>query len=1220
MTPQKQVDMSQSKSGSAGLSSNSLTGTDKVSARLQRESHSMKVAHLLHWALFTFVIFALSAVIAQAQLSTASLSGTVADPGGAVVPHATITLTQTDTNFTRISASKDDGSYHEEFLPVGPYKVSVSAPGFKTLERSGIVLAVMQNATLTLTLEIGGQSETVSVTADVPLVNLSNATLGASVSNEQIDNLTLINRDVYALLQLTPGVQTYSNTNSLGFNEAHVYINGSTDDFTGQVSYYLDGGLNMTGLRNSGNATPTPDATSQYDVQTNNFSAQLGRYAAAVVSVVTKSGTNDWHGSSFEFYRSRNFNAVTHNQTVKSPYVEHRFGATFGGPIRHDKDFFFGSYGGFRYATSTAFVSPVPSVNQMMGNFSENMPTNTSANPTNKGCTVAPTAAENALTQFYVCNRTVGLPYANNTLPSNLLDPTIQNVLKFLANGNLTGPIANTGHLSRNGQPGVIVGDTIYTHREYDPAPQTNNEYLIKTDHQLTPNHRLTLSYFRYGSTTAINPGGLTSSWTHSNYASLQQNANVSDTWTISPSTVNQTWISYTRQNGGRNPVPNTDTWATFGSDFGISGLPSRGQISIGSWFGLTQAITGPKAGANQYGVRDVLNTMRGKHSLYLGGEVGLEKDFQQTTLNNYGVFAFTTAAKARTNYSLSDFMEGYPNSFEQDTGEYANANYFNYALFAQDDWKIFHNLTLNLGVRYDWQQAPTDTQNRETNFIPGVQSHAFSTVNIAGKTGNQLAPVGMQFPGDPGVPKGGAFTPNNHISPRVGFSYDPFGTGKTVIHGAGGIFFGGISGNLWELPSNFAPYAVRPTFSKVSSVTHPYANDPTEFPGGVNPFPTLTFVPKSGTASFLALNQISSIDSHFKWPFTYQINFGIQQQIGSKLAIGADYVGSLNRRQPIYEDLNPAQFNVTAAGTSGASCSDLTQACAYANTSSTVNNRRKLNSMYGLSAASPVYSNVYNIQSNQGSNYNGLQVTVEQRLTHRISAKGSYTWSHTLSSSNLDGTSLNNIMMDYNYQYLEKKQRSDQDRRHMMSASAVYKPDYFSGENRVLKTVLNGWTLTSTITTNSGQPFTVTTGVDNYFDGQGNNRPSIVPGAKPHTLKSSSRAKNMGQWFDTSAYCIAGTTTGSVACPGAGPLKLLGLERPMSLDDPGYRDIDASLVRNIQLYERLKFEFRGEAVNVFNLTNLGAPTAAMNNVNFGQITGSGGSNRVIQIGGRLTF
>jgi hypothetical protein len=178
---------------------------------------------------------------------------------------------------------------------------------------------------------------------------------------------------------------------------------------------------------------------------------------------------------------------------------------------------------------------------------------------------------------------------------------------------------------------------------------------------------------------------------------------------------------------------------------------------------------------------------------------------------------------------------------------------------------------------------------------------------------------------------------------------------------------------------------------SKVVSMAHPYSNDPTEFPGGVNPFPTLTFTPHTSTASFLALNQVSSFDAHFNWPVTYQINAGFQQEFGHGFALTMNYVGSLNRKLPIYHDLNPPQFNITAAGTSGASCTDLTKACGYANTSSTVNNRRVLNSQFGLSAASPTYSNVYNLQSSQNSNYNGLQVNVEKRLSQHFSARGFY-------------------------------------------------------------------------------------------------------------------------------------------------------------------------------------------------------------------------------------
>lgn len=1165
----------------------------------------MNSIHALRSGLFVLLFAALAAIGASAQLSTASLSGTIADSTGAVIPNAKITLTQTNTNFTRVSASKQDGTFHEEFLPIGPYKVSVAAPGFKTLERGGIVLSVMQDATLNLTLEIGGQSETVSVTADVPLVNISDSTLGSTVSNVEIDNLPLVNRNVDRLLQLIPGVQSVQTVNSLGYQEIKVLSNGSTDGFVGQVSYYLDGGLNMTGLRNSGNQVPNPDAVSQFNVVTNNFSAQLGRYSAAVVSIVTKDGTNKFHGSAFEFFRDRNFNAIGHNSganATKNPYNQHRFGATLGGPIRRDKDFFFGSFGGYRFIQYGDYSGALPSAAQIQGNFSENMPT-----PTEQAdCKTTPSAAANKAIHFLVCDPATLQPYANNTLPA--VDPTAVNILNYLTKNLPTR------------QP-AITGDSPYIYRSRTAKPEQNEEYLIKTDHQITPAHRVSLSYFLLNYQVVIHPGGLSPIWSASKYINKQQNANLSDVWTVNSRTINQFWANYTRQNGGRNATP-TSTLADFGSDFGVVGPPSRSNISVGGVeaFTLSQSITGPKAGANVYGLRDVLSTTRGTHSLYLGGEAGLEKDFQLTSLNNYGTFSFSTtngSSAARTTNGLSDFLAGIPVSMGQDTGLYANANYFNYGVFAQDDWKILPNLTINIGVRYDWQQAPTDPQRMQTNFKPGEQSHAFKTVSVIGTT-RTLAPIGMLFPGDPGVPKGGVFTPNNHFSPRLGFAWDPFGDGKTVVHGAGGIFFGGISGNEWEFPSNYSPYAVRASYSKVVSLTHPYTGDPTEFPTGTNPYPNLLFDYKNSVATFLPLTQDVAFDPNYRWPYSIQLNFGVQQQITRDLAVSINYVGSLNRKSPIYNDINAPQFNITAAGASGASCTDLTQACGYANTSKTVNNRRPLNSMYGLSAANPTFSNIWIIRSNQNSNYHGLQISIEQRLTHHVSAKGYYSWSHTLQSNTLDSTGgLNGTFVDANYPQLEYRQRSDQDRRHMMTMSFVWRPDYFGAYNRVVKSVLNGWSVAGIWTANSGQPFTVTTGVDNYFSGLGNNRPSIVPGTVPHTLRSRSRVAEMKQWFDKTAYCRPGVDAG---CPGLGPLGLLGNERPAQLDVPGYRNVDASLFRDFTVYEQMRFQFRGEVSNVFNLVNLGTPSASINSSTYGQITGSGGSQRIIQIGGRFLF
>jgi outer membrane receptor protein involved in Fe transport len=1161
------------------------------------------------WMLLA-VLAAVLSTSANAQLSTATMFGTVSDSSGAVIPNATITLTQTDTNFVRVAKSRDDGSYHEEFLPIGPYKITVAVQGFKTLERTGVVLSVMQNANLDLALEIGGTSETVNVSADVPLINTGNSTLGQTVSNVEIDNLPLVNRDTSRLLQLVPGVQKVDTINNLGYQELKVLINGSTDGFVGQVSYYLDGGLNMTGLRNSGNQVPNPDAISQFNVVTNNYSAQLGKYSAGVVSVVTKSGTNSYHGSVFEFFRDRNFNAIGHNAGLnapKTPYNLHRFGATIGGPIRRDKDFFFGSFGGYRFSTAGTYSGNLPSAAQIRGDFSENMPTSAEQ----ADCRTTPSASANTNIHFLVCNPVTHLPYAGNKLPS--VDPTAVNILNYVTK-TLT---------ARPKQP-FRSGDTPYTYRTLQSTPEQNEEYLIKTDHQVTPNHRVTLSYYLLNYKNRVVPSTFTQDWSYSNYANKQQNANISDIWTVNSRTINQFWVSYTRQNGGRNAVPGDSTLADFGSDFGVVGAPSRGQIQVNGVenFTLGQSITGPKAGTNLYGLRDVLSTTRGKHSLFLGAEAGLEKDFQLTSLFNYGVFTFSTtngSTGARTTNGLSDFLAGTPLNMQQDTGLYGNANYFNYAVFAQDDWRITPNLTLNLGVRYDWQQAPTDTQVRQTNFTPGAQSHAFPNVTIVGKTGQQLAPVGMLFPGDPGVPDNGAFTPKNHVSPRVGFAYDPFGDGKTVFHGAAGLFFGGISGNQWEFPSNFSPYAVRNTYTKVVSLTHPYSNDPTEFPTGSNPYPALNFSRGTGNATFLPLNQVVAFDPNYRWPYSVQLNFGFQQQLTNSFAMSAYYAGSLNRKLPLYNDINGPQFNINAAGASGASCTDLSHACAYANNSGTVNNRRPLNSMYGQSAANPIYSNVWIIRSNQNSNYNALQIVLEQRITHHLSARGYYTWSKTLQSNTLDSTSgLNGTFVDSNLPQLEYRQRSDQDRRHMMTMSFVWRPDYFDHYNRFVRTTLNGWTVTGIWTANSGQPFTVTTGNDNYFSGNGNNRPSVIPGKTPHVLDNGrSRQAMMKQWFDTSAYCRPGTDAG---CPGVGPLGLLGNTRPAQLSSPGFRNVDAALFRTFDVHESLKFQLRSEFTNVFNLTNLGTPSTAMNSSTYGQVTGSGGSNRIMQVGGRILF
>ncbi len=241
--------------------------------------------------LSTVAVVLMMTVSAWAQLSTATLFGAVTDNSGAVIPNATITLTQVDTNFTRTVKSNEQGQYRAEFLPIGSYTAKVEASGFQVMEQKGIALTATQHADLNFTLSVGIESTVVQVTSEVPLVNLGNSTLSRTVDSIEVDNLPLVGRNAYRLLDLTPGVQSNTFENTVGFPAQHVIINGSPDDLVGEVSYYLDGGLNMTGLRNTGNALPNPDTIQEFVVQTNNFSAEYGRTGAGIVTVVTKSGT-----------------------------------------------------------------------------------------------------------------------------------------------------------------------------------------------------------------------------------------------------------------------------------------------------------------------------------------------------------------------------------------------------------------------------------------------------------------------------------------------------------------------------------------------------------------------------------------------------------------------------------------------------------------------------------------------------------------------------------------------------------------------------------------------------------------------------------------------------------------------------------------------------------------------------------------------------------------
>ena len=1087
--------------------------------------------------LLSAVIFA--ALPLAAQITTTVIYGTVTDSTGAVVPGAKVTAVNSDTNLSRSAESNTQGEYRIELLPIGHYEVQVDANGFQKYVQKGIVLTLDQVALVNATLQVGNVNETVSVTAAPPMINTSNATLGRTVGNAEITTLPIVNRNVYTLLSLTPGVRSSTNGIVLGYPQQITIINGGTEGGVGAATYYLDGGLNMTGLRNTGNILPNPDAIQEFRVDTNNYSAAYGRSSSGVVNAVTTSGTNQFHGSLFEFVRNNILDAnLWNNQGGKPPLHRNQFGGTFGGPIKRNKTFFFFSYQGLRQSTPN-FISgvTVPTAAERVGDFS----------------------ADRAIKNPFAA----GTPqFNNNVIPASRQDPTAMNIInRYIPLPNQINP--RTGLLNQ--------------WQGFDQSsPYNTDEFLGKVDQDLTTNQRLTASYFETSGLNILKLGNNTLPWSRAQYTWRQHNANVSHTWSVNPSMVNQSWINFTRNFGGRLDLPSTSL-ADLGSNIAIQGTPALPQIAVSGYFTLSQSIAGPIAGTNYLGVRDVLAINRGRHAISLGAEASNERNVQATLLNNYGVFNFTTA---NTGNGLADFELGLPSSVSQDAPVTPDTKSWYYALFVQDDFRIRPHLTINLGLRWDVQTPPVDRHDFQSTFVAGQQS-----------TVRPDAPLGVLFPGDQGIPRGIVSTRYHHFSPRLGFAWDPFGDGKTSIRAAGGIFYGNVSGNEMNSTSNYQPFSTRLTFINIVSgtaarplsatnigatLTNPYTN----YPGG-RPFPYSGY--------FLPGGGVSGTSPDFQWPYSYQYNFSVERQVGNDFTLSAAYVGSLGRNLPFGVDLNYPVRNVAGV----------------ASTTGNVILRRPIdNSRLGFTS-SPL-GQVIAVQSNQRNWYNALQVGVIRRMSRSLSFHAYYTYSKTLDSVQLENSTVTGTIQDFRAPQLERG-RADNDLRHMFVASLIWKLDYYHGTYGLLRQVANGWSIAPIITLNSGLPYNFSTGTDNNLDGNtGNDRPNLVPGVQATLDPNRARSAAVAEWFNTAAFVPNAVGTNGT------------LGRNV-LDAPGFRNVDLGIFRDFKITEKVNLQFRAESTNAFNMVNLNSPSATFSSSSFGSIS-SARTMRQIQLGMRLHF
>jgi len=725
-------------------------------------------------------------------------------------------------------------------------------------------------------------------------------------------------------------------------------------------------------------------------------------------------------------------------------------------------------------------------------------------------------------------------PFPGGVIPTNRLDPTAMNIL------NTYIPTANL--------PGNIWQGQV-------PSPYDTNEALIKIDHSFSDRNLLSASYYETSGNNSVLPGG-NLPWSMQAFNWRQQNINASDTFTINPNTVNQFWVTYTRNFGGRLNTPQISLH-DLGSTFEPQGTPSLPQITVTGYFTLAQSIAGPVAGTNFYSTRDSLSYTHGRHTLKFGGELALDKDVQQTLLNNYGVFSFSGAKTAN---ALSDYLTGLPVTMNQDAPITALDNFWLASLFAQDDFRVTPRLTLNLGIRWEIQTPPTDPFNREGTFEQGVQSQVLKGSGV---------PAGLLVVGDPGIGPGIVSTQLAHFAPRVGLAFDPFGDGKTSIRAAAGVFYGSVSGNEWNSTSNYQPFAVREQFNNIQSLSNVYGL----FPGGVSPYP-YSYNPSNPT--FIYPAEIYGMSPAFRWPYTYQLNFSVQRQITGSFSISVAYVGSLARRLPFAYDENYPYYNSTA-------------------TTGNVNNRRPIDS--------GELAQIFLVQSMENTAYNGLQITAEKRMGHHVSAKGFYSFSKDIEDVELDNNTTNGGAQDYR-NLAEDRGLSDNDRRHTMVSEVIWNMDYFGKTNPFLRNVINGWQLSAIATLQSGLPFTVTTGKDNNLDGNTNDRGNVMgsPILDPHR----GQAIVTGEWFNTAVFTSpangADGTTGRNALTGTGA-----------------KNIDMGIFRNFKFRERMTLQARGEFTNAFNIVNLQNPTTTMSSSLFGQIR-TASAMRQVQLGLRLTF
>jgi Carboxypeptidase regulatory-like domain len=1111
-----------------------------------------------------WAILCLSPVIfwnpANAQVTAvAEVSGVISDPTGATIASAHISMMEVSKQIAHQTVSDGTGNYTMPNLPVGPYRLEVRAPGFKDYVQTGIELAVNNNIQINVAMQVGSATETVEVSAAASMVETKENSVANLVDQQRITELPLNGRQVTDLIY-TVGAAVPADSGDTGsktfWNATRISIAGGQGNGT---AYLLDGADATDAMSNVNLPFPFPDALQEFSIETSAVSSQFGTHPGATVNVVTKSGSNGFHGDLFEYIRNgdldaRNFFSTTGADTLK----RNTYGGTIGGRIIKDKLFFFGGFQGVENRQNPpSTTTHIPTAAMLNGDFS----------------TIASATCGKVVN---LVNPSGGAPFPGNQIPVSMMDP----VALKLASQYLPTSQAN--------QCGTVTYG----------IPQTGDEqqWIERTDWVVSSKQAIWGRYFfdHWTNPPVLIGQNLLTTTSPGNFE-LAQEATVGDTYTFTPTLVNTIHVSANRRRDNRGPTNFAINWTDLGANL-YSAVPNF--LLISSMTGGFTTYCGTCApghfNVNDFQVADDLNWVKGRHQFGFGFNV---IRVQNNTISGFDENGAPAWNGSFTGLGMADFLLGRISDFQQTNATPDDLRTWVMSYYAQDSFRVNSHLTLNFGVRWEPTFSDPDKYKRGDSFIQS----AF----LAGKTStlHPTAPPGLFFPGDPGIPAANWNGQKANFAPRIGFVWNPSGEGKDTLRVGAALLYDSTETWFNERETTNPPYG-NDIDVGAAQLSNPWAN----YPGG-NPFPQHgnLFFPTSGTYIDMPLNPKSTYVT--TWNITYQ------RQLAHDWMVSASYLGNhtthlwiaLERDPDIYIPGNctAGQYGLTAAGP----CSSTAAANYQARRLLTLTNP----------VSGPYYASIDLMDDGAVARYAGLLLSVQHRLSQHYTFLANYTDAHCVSDYDF-GAALAGSTNSQIFNRHADWGPCVSDARSLFNASLVATSSWGSG-SRVLKALLSDWELAPLFRARSGQPLTVTTGTDNSRTDLGNDRPVQVLSNYRATSPTCSSNVICVQWINPAAFTPNAIGTygdvGRNALRGPGYFGFdLQLSRSFRMTERYRLQVIANAF-NIMNHTNFVGGFApaGQPAGA----TYGTVTTALNSSTFGQVTGAY-DPRILQFALKLFF